>query len=130
MDKTLIVGFPSGDKRIIYTQMEGLTGLQTIDAWDLDYEGMTNDPFVKGNYPHQEGVWGWQDMADQVVLAVHNIKLAMIEYHAQRMKLHYSTNYDETSVYREDLYEDAKKRFPDFEAWCNIKMLGEIKQYG
>ena len=28
LHKTLIVGFPSGDKRMIYAQMEALTGLR------------------------------------------------------------------------------------------------------
>lgn len=130
VDKTLLVGFPSGDKRIVFTQMEGLTGLKTKDSWDLDYAGMTNDPFVKGNYPHPEGVWGWQDTADQVVLAVRNIKLAMIEYHALRSKLHFSTNYEEAALYRDLPYLDVDERIADFETWCNNKVLGEIKRYG
>lgn len=130
IDKTLIIGFPSGDKRIVFTQMEGLTGLKTQDSWDLEYAGMTNDPFVKGNYPHQEGIWGWEDSADQVILAVRNIKLAMIEYHAERSKLRYSNNYWETQMYRDKPYLQQATRLSDFKKWCAIKVMGEIKRYG
>ena len=33
--KTLIVGYPSGDKRLTYVQMEALTGLSARDEWDF-----------------------------------------------------------------------------------------------
>ena len=35
--KTLIAGFPSGDKRLTFVQMEGLTGLSARDEWDFAY---------------------------------------------------------------------------------------------
>lgn len=89
--KTLIAGFPSGDKRMIFTQMEALTGLREFyvclvvgvrlawylvltssyfsfciaytpaakDEWDFEFIGDSNHPFIKANYPHHEGIWGW-----------------------------------------------------------------------
>ena len=79
--KTIIAGYPGGDKRITFTQLEGLTGLSARDEWEFAFLGMTNQPFIKANYPHHEGIWGWQDQADQVVLVVSDIQKSMIEYH-------------------------------------------------
>lgn len=50
--KTMVVGFPSGDKRLTFIQMEALTGWAAKDEWDFEYLGMTNNPFIKANYPH------------------------------------------------------------------------------
>ena len=50
--KTLIAGYPSGDKRLTFVQMEALTELPAKDEWDFAYLGMTNHPFIKANYPH------------------------------------------------------------------------------
>ena len=33
--KTLIAGYPSGDKRLTFLQMEALTGLSARDEWDF-----------------------------------------------------------------------------------------------
>ncbi len=35
--KTLVAGFPSGDKRLTFVQMEALTGLSARDEWDFAY---------------------------------------------------------------------------------------------
>ncbi len=105
--KTLIAGFPSGDKRMIFVQMEALTGwckllsmthvsvlsrllisiVQDLilhytaakDEWDFEFLGRSNHPFIKANYPHHEGIWGWDDAADQVVMMVRNIRRSMVE---------------------------------------------------
>ena len=79
--KTIIAGFPSGDKRMIFTQMEALTGWPAKDEWDFEFLGMSNHPFIKANYPHHEGIWGWDTAADQVVMMIRNIRKSMIEYH-------------------------------------------------
>ena len=51
--KYLLVGFPSGDKRMAYVQYETLTGLHSKDDWDFVYNdnGYTNSPYIKTNYP-------------------------------------------------------------------------------
>jgi hypothetical protein len=58
--KTLVVGFPSGDKRLAFMQLEGLTGWAARDEWAYEAFGMTNHPFIKSNYPHYDGAWGWE----------------------------------------------------------------------
>lgn len=60
--KTLVAGYPSGDKRMAYLQMEALAGLPAKDEWDFAYQGQSNHPFIKANYPHHEGIWGWGSM--------------------------------------------------------------------
>jgi hypothetical protein len=46
--KTVIAGFPSGEKRMIFLQMEALTGWPAKDEWDFEHLGMSNHPFIKG----------------------------------------------------------------------------------
>jgi hypothetical protein len=53
----------------------------TKDEWDFEYLGITNHPFIKANYPHHEGVWGWDNVADQVVMVVRNVRKSIVEYH-------------------------------------------------
>ena len=81
LTKTIVAGYPSGDKRLTFVQLEGLTGLSARDEWDFKFLGMTNQPFIKANYPHHEGIWGWGDVGDQVLLVVSEIKKVMVEYH-------------------------------------------------
>ena len=79
--KTIIAGYPSGDKRLTFTQLEGLTGLSARDEWDFMFLGSTNQPFIKANYPHHEGIWGWGNVGEQVVLVVSELKKVLVEYH-------------------------------------------------
>ena len=79
--KTIIAGYPSGDKRVTFLQLEGLTGLSARDEWEFMFLGMTNQPFIKVNYPHHEGIWGWKDVGDQVVMVVSDLRKSLIEYH-------------------------------------------------
>ena len=79
--KTIIAGYPGGDKRLTFLQLEALSGLSARDEWDFKFLGATNQPFIKANYPHHEGIWGWGDVGDQVLLVVSDIKKVMVEYH-------------------------------------------------
>ena len=78
--KTIIAGYLSGDKRMIFVQMEALTGWPAKDEWDFEFLGMSNHPFIKANYPHHEGHWGWGNVGDQVVMMIPNIRMSMVEY--------------------------------------------------
>ena len=49
------------------------------DEWDFEFLGMSNHPFIKANYPHHEGIWGWDDAADQVVMMIKNMRGSMVE---------------------------------------------------
>ena len=46
-------------------QMEALTGWPARDEWEFDYLGTDsyNHPFIKANYPHHDGIWGWGTIA-------------------------------------------------------------------
>ena len=44
LHKTLVAGFPSGDKRMAWMQMEALAGWPAKDEWDFAFLGMTNHP--------------------------------------------------------------------------------------
>ena len=68
---------------------------------------MTNQPFIKANYPHHEGVWGWGDIGDQVILVVSNIYKVMIEYRECA-----ATRRATTSSSRLDLRSDNSRRVP------------------
>ncbi len=79
--KSIIAGYPSGDKCLTYLQLEGLTGLSARDEWDFKFLAHTNQPFIKANYPHHEGIWGWGNVGDQVLLVVSDLKRVLVEYH-------------------------------------------------
>jgi len=127
--KTLIAGFPSGDKRLTFVQMEALTGLPAKDEWDFQHLGMSNHPFIKANYPHHEGIWGWGDAADQVVMVVRNIKRAMVEYHDILWDIGYAKTWEEAFQLIPNLYAE-RPPIEDFLAWRDERVFDEIKWYG
>ena len=48
----------------------------------MKFLGKTNQPFVKANYPHHEGIWGWEGVnLGQVAMVVRNVKRSLVEYH-------------------------------------------------
>ncbi|KAL3780037.1 hypothetical protein ACHAWO_007450 [Cyclotella atomus] len=113
--KTLLVGFPSGDKRLVYLQMEAMTGFLARDDWDFYFNGLSNSPFIKTNYPQSSGVWSFDKSADQVVLVVQNIRRAMAEYSEVMAKINFSR------------FNDNKE---EFFAWRDHNLLIELYKYG
>jgi len=127
--KTIIAGFPSGDKRMIFIQMEALTGWPAKDEWDFEYLGITNHPFIKANYPHHEGIWGWGDVADQVVMMIRNIRRSMVEYHDILWDIGYAKTWEEATLLLDDLYA-ARPPIEDFLEWRDERVLEECHWYG
>jgi len=127
--KTIIAGFPSGDKRMIFVQMEALTGWPAKDEWDFEYLGMSNHPFIKANYPHHEGIWGWEDAADQVVMMIRNIRLSMVEYHDILWDIGYAKTWEEATINLDDLYSEQPP-LEDFLAWRDLRVMEECHWYG
>eukprot|EP00565_Helicotheca_tamesis_P008478 CAMPEP_0185725286 /NCGR_PEP_ID=MMETSP1171-20130828/1580_1 /TAXON_ID=374046 /ORGANISM="Helicotheca tamensis, Strain CCMP826" /LENGTH=402 /DNA_ID=CAMNT_0028393371 /DNA_START=84 /DNA_END=1292 /DNA_ORIENTATION=+ len=127
--KTIIAGFPSGDKRLTFVQLEALTGLPAKDEWDFEFLGMSNHPFIKANYPHHEGIWGWQDAADQVIMVVRNIKRAMVEYHDILWDIDYAKTWEDAFKLIPNLYQE-RPPVDDFLAWRDERVFDEIKWYG
>lgn len=126
--KTIIAGFPSGDKRMIFIQMEALTGWPAKDEWDFEFLGMSNHPFIKANYPHHEGIWGWDNAGDQVIMMIRNIRRSMVEYHDILWDIGYAKTWDEATLNLDKLYS---KRPPmeDFLAWRDERVLEECHWY-
>jgi len=127
--KTLIAGFPSGDKRLTFVQMEALTGLSTRDEWDFEFLGATNQPFVKANYPHHEGIWGWEGVQlGQVAMIVRNIKRSLVEYHDILWDIGYAQTFDQAFENIENLYQE-RPPLEDFLKWRDIRIFDEIHWY-
>jgi len=127
--KTLIAGFPSGDKRMIFLQMEALTGLPTKDEWDFEFLGMSNHPFIKANYPHHEGIWGWGDVADQVIMMIRNMRRSMVEYHDILWDIGYAKTWEEANVHLGTLYSESPP-IEDFFVWRDLRVMDECHWYG
>jgi len=127
--KTLIVGYPSGDKRLTYIQMEALTGLTAKDEWEFDYFGITNYPFIKSNYPHHEGIWGWEQEADQVIMIVRNLRRTIVEYHDILWDIGYAETYDVAMEHAQNLYRESPP-LNDFLHWRDEYVIDEIQWYG
>jgi len=127
--KLLIAGYPSGDKRLVFLQMEALTGLPTKDEWDFENLGITNEPFIKANYPHHEGIWGWETVADEVVLVVRNIRRSMVEYHDILWDIGYAKTWDVATENLENLYAE-RPPMEDFLIWRDLRVIDEIDWYG
>jgi len=109
--------------------MEALTGYAAKDEWDFEYLGITNEPFIKANYPHHEGIWGWEQEADQVVLVVRNIRRSMVEYHDILWDIGYAKTWDVASVHKQKLYSE-RPPLEDFVEWRDERVLDEIHWYG
>eukprot|EP00584_Thalassiosira_punctigera_P004155 CAMPEP_0172527824 /NCGR_PEP_ID=MMETSP1067-20121228/2394_1 /TAXON_ID=265564 ORGANISM="Thalassiosira punctigera, Strain Tpunct2005C2" /NCGR_SAMPLE_ID=MMETSP1067 /ASSEMBLY_ACC=CAM_ASM_000444 /LENGTH=217 /DNA_ID=CAMNT_0013311633 /DNA_START=59 /DNA_END=709 /DNA_ORIENTATION=+ len=102
---TIIVGYPGADKRTVLRQMEAMTQLSGRDAWDFLMLGMTRQPFIKTNYPHHEGIWGWQEHGDQVILVVRNIRTTIDEYHDILSDIDYAKTWWEATMRIPRLYK-------------------------
>jgi hypothetical protein len=85
--------------------------------------------FIKANYPHHEGIWGWGDVADQVVMMVRNIRRSMVEYHDILWDIGYAKTWEEASLFLDNLYSD-RPPLSDFLAWRDERVMDEVHWYG
>jgi len=90
---------------------------------------MSNHPFIKANYPHHEGIWGWDDAADQVVMMVRNIRKSMVEYHDILWDIDYAKTWEEANLKLQNLYSE-RPPMSDFLAWRDLRVMDEIFWYG
>ncbi|KAL9178303.1 hypothetical protein ACHAXT_001731 [Thalassiosira profunda] len=128
--KTLVAGYPSGDKRMVFLQMEALSGWPAKDEWDFAYGGDSNHPFIKANYPHHEGIWGWGTNADQVVLVVPNVRRSMVEYHDILFDIEFETTWEVTSQLGEMKLNDGVPTVAEYLGWRDSHVMTEILEYG
>lgn len=127
--KTLVAGYPSGDKRLTFVQMEALTGLSARDEWDFMFLGSTNQPFVKANYPHHEGIWGWKGVQlGQVAMIVRNIKRSLVEYHDILWDIGYAQTFEQAFENIPNLYQE-RPPLEDFLKWRDLRVFDEIHWY-
>ena len=127
--KIFITRFPSGNKRMTFIQMETLTGLHAKDEQDFAYLGMTKHPFIKANYPHHEGIWGWLQTADQVILVVQNMRRDLTEYHDILWDIGYAKIWAQAS----ELITNIYSAHPPTEDWVlqrGLRVMDEMKWYG
>mmetsp|Transcript_11454 Transcript_11454/g.16684 ORF Transcript_11454/g.16684 Transcript_11454/m.16684 type:complete len:689 (-) Transcript_11454:183-2249(-) len=136
LTKTIIAGYPSGDKRQTFIQLEALTGLSARDEWDFKFLGMTNQPFIKANYPHHEGIWGWGDVGDQVLLVVSDLRKSLVEYHDILWDIGYAQTFEEAyeriaNLYKEEEAGEEHTNPPveDFLVWRDLRVFDEIHWY-
>ena len=138
-DNTIVVGYPGADKRLVLRQMEAMTGLSGVDSWDFKFkwEGkplnangyVTNQPYVKTNYPHHEGIWGWGAHGDQVILVIRNIRRTIDDYHDILADIDYAKTWEEATdkiprLYKGEIYDDMYSR------WRDERTMDEIGWYG
>ena len=90
---------------------------------------MSNHPFIKANYPHHEGIWGWEQAADQVVMMVRNIRRSMVEYHDILWDIGYAKTWDEATLNLDNLYSE-RPPMEDFLEWRDLRVMDEIQWYG
>ena len=86
---------------------------------------MSNHPFIKANYPHHEGIWGWEQAADQVVMMVRNIRRSMVEYHDILWDIGYAKTWDEATLNLDNLYSE-RPPMEDFLEWRDLRVMDEI----
>lgn len=131
LHKTLVAGYPSGGKRMVFMQMEALTALPTKDEWDFEIYGMTNHPFIKTNYPHHEGIWETY-RADQAVLMYRSIRSSLIEYHDIMYDFGYPADFEQARKERqlniERLYTHAPLE-KAFLTWRDERLLFECSWF-
>lgn len=100
---TLLASFPGSGKRLCWRVFEALTGYVTGDDWNLSLEGYKT-LFIKTSYPHHEGIWGWGDSMDQVILLIRSPRWAIPSYHTIRYEIDYSTTWDHSYSQISDTY--------------------------
>jgi hypothetical protein len=109
--------------------MEALTGWAAKDEWDFEYLGDSNHPFIKANYPHHEGIWGWGTNADQVVMVIRNIRKSMVEYHDILYDIGYAKTWDVATENMMKLYS-VRPPLDAFLEWRDMRVLDEANWYG
>jgi hypothetical protein len=126
---TIVVGYPGADKRTVVRQMEAMTQLSGRDSWDFKFLGMTKQPFIKTNYPHHEGIWGWQDHGDQVILVIRNIKQTILDYHDILADIDYAKTWSEATEMIPRLFK-GEIEGGKYARWRDERTMDEIGWYG
>jgi len=125
---TLVVGYPGGSKRIIFSQLEALTGQAFNDEWPT-FLNRPHRAFYKGNYPHHEGTWGFNNTMNQVIMIMRSPFQAIVEYHDVLNDINYAT--DAVTAFNEskNLYV-GRPTLDEWRAWRDLRLPAEVHWYG
>lgn len=126
---TVIAGYPGADKRMVLRQAEAFTTLSGRDSWDMKFLGLTRQPYIKTNYPHHEGIWGWQDVGDQSILVVRSIRWSIDEYHDILADIDYAKTWAHATEMIPNLYKGTVFEVL-YNAWRDERTMDEIGWYG
>ena len=88
----------------LYLGSRNFSPASTVVPLSIEFLGMTAQPYIKTNYPHHEGIWGWQDHADHVILVVRNIRQTIDEYHDILADIDYAKTWEEATEKIPNLY--------------------------
>ena len=86
---------------------------------------MTAQPYIKTNYPHHEGIWGWQDHADHVILVVRNIRQTIDEYHDILADIDYAKTWEEATEKIPNLY-NGYIDMDNYAGWRDERVMDEV----
>ena len=86
---------------------------------------MTAQPYIKTNYPHHEGIWGWQDHADHVILVVRNIRETIDEYHDILADIDYAKTWEEATEKIPNLY-NGYIDMDNYAGWRDERVMDEV----
>eukprot|EP01082_Thalassiosira_pseudonana_P014238 g12977.t1 g12977 contig7:587793-589625(-) len=127
--KTLIAGYPSGDKRMIFYRWKLLlvgrpktSGTSGVSATQIIHSSRQTILIMKE-------FSGWGSNADQVVMMVRNIRKSMVEYHDFLWDIGYAKTWDDANEYLENLYNE-RPPIEDFYAWRDDRVMDEAHWYG
>lgn len=81
-----------------------LSGLPSKDDWDFVFNGYSNAPFIKTNYPHPMGVWSWGSEANQVALVIQYIRRSLVEYADIQWYMSFENDYNSDREVLEQMY--------------------------
>lgn len=94
--KTLLASYPGSGKRFTWNIISAFTNHAVADDWNFSGTLNQDTLAVKTSWPHQDGVWSWGSMMDQVLLLVRNPRWAIPSYHTMRYELDYSTSWGDS----------------------------------
>ena len=114
---------------MVLRQAEAFTTLSGRDSWDMKFLGLTRQPYIKTNYPHHEGIWGWQDVGDQSILVVRSIRWSIDEYHDILADIDYAKTWAHATEMIPNLYKGTVFEVL-YNAWRDERTMDEIGWYG
>ena len=95
----------------------------------LHFKHVSHLTIVNNIFLCTQGFWGWQDVADQVILMVPYIRRSMVEYAEILWDLGYPTEWGDPSVRQEQLYMDQPPVDATYE-WRDQRVMDECHWYG